>query len=87
MILPKPYRWGGIVAALFSFLHSVHVVRADQVDPDPTRLDSCPGYNATNVNIDGPTLTARLVLAGAPCNVFGNDIGALNLSVTYETGA
>lgn len=53
---------------------------------DPALLDACPGYNATNVKVDGPTLTAKLILAGAPCNVFGNDIKALDLTVVYETG-
>ena len=49
-------------------------------------LDSCPGYNATNIWMTRNTLTADLVLAGKPCNVYGNDIRALLLQVTYETG-
>jgi alpha-glucosidase len=49
-------------------------------------LDACPGYNATSVKLDGNTLTAKLVLAGAPCKVFGNDIKVLDLTVVYETG-
>ncbi|GBE82887.1 Probable alpha/beta-glucosidase [Sparassis crispa] len=48
-------------------------------------LDACPGYNATNVQTQGPTLTADLVLAGPPCNVYGSDIEKLQLQVTYET--
>ncbi|KAI0948834.1 hypothetical protein AcV7_009470 [Taiwanofungus camphoratus] len=48
-------------------------------------LDACPGYRALNVNMQGPNLTATLVLAGEPCNVFGPDIEWLNLAVTYET--
>ena len=51
---------------------------------DPALLDACPGYNATSVKFDGNTLTAKLVLAGAPCNVFGNDIKALDLTVVYD---
>ncbi|KAH9930888.1 glycosyl hydrolases family 31-domain-containing protein [Fomitopsis serialis] len=42
---------------------------------DPSVLDACPGYTATNV----------LVLAGEACNVYGSDIEALSLQVTYET--
>ncbi|KAJ8093336.1 hypothetical protein PM082_020193 [Marasmius tenuissimus] len=59
--------------------------RAEYVDP--ALLDACPGYNAENVstNDDGRTITADLVLAGTPCNVFGDDIESLRLQVTYET--
>ena len=53
---------------------------------DPTVLDACPGYIATNVEVRGDGLTANLVLGGKPCNVFGNDIQNLTLSVVYETG-
>ena len=53
---------------------------------DPTVLDACPGYKATNVNTYGSTLTADLSLAGHACNVFGPDIQKLKLEVTYETG-
>lgn len=54
---------------------------------DPSVLDACPGYNATHVSTHGSTLTATLVLAGQPCNVFGNDTKTLHLEVDYETGA
>jgi alpha-glucosidase len=86
-MLVARFLWGGVATAtaFFSFLGAVHVVRAEEVDP--AVLDACPGYNATNVRVDGPTLTANLVLAGKPCNVFGNDIEALDLAVTCETGA
>ena len=53
---------------------------------DPTVLDSCPGYSATNIKTVGPGLTADLVLNGQGCNVFGPDIQNLALSVVYETG-
>ncbi|EPQ50643.1 alpha-glucosidase [Gloeophyllum trabeum ATCC 11539] len=52
---------------------------------DPQVLDACPGYTAENVAINGSTLTADLVLAGTPSNVFGNDIEKLALEVVYET--
>lgn len=52
---------------------------------DPKALDRCPGYNAVNVNTNGTTFTASLVLAGQPCNVFGEDVHDLLLTVVYET--
>lgn len=30
-------------------------------------------------------LTARLTLAGKPCNIFGDDVVNLTVEVTYET--
>lgn len=54
---------------------------------EPSVLDACPGYNATNIKTKGATLTADLVLAGKACNVFGNDTSKLTLAVEYETGA
>ena len=71
-----------LATSLFSLLD---VARAEYVDP--AVLDACPGYEATDVQVSGPTLTAKLMLAGAPCNVFGTDIKTLDLAVTYETGA
>ncbi|KAJ7063684.1 glycoside hydrolase family 31 protein [Mycena amicta] len=52
---------------------------------DPAVLDACPGYTASNVNVQGGTLTAALKLAGKACNVFGDDIPSLSLKVVYET--
>lgn len=81
---PVPRLWG-IFTVLLSLLGpATHFARAEEVDP--ALLDACPGYNATNVKVDGPKLTAKLVLAGAPCKVFGNDIKVLDLTVVYETG-
>ncbi|KAF7298389.1 putative alpha/beta-glucosidase agdC [Mycena kentingensis (nom. inval.)] len=52
---------------------------------DPAVLDACPGYSASDVKVQGGTLTASLKLAGAACNVFGQDIPSLSLKVVYET--
>lgn len=49
-------------------------------------LSSCPGYKAVNVKQTGTSLKADLVLAGAACNVYGNDIPKLALEVDYEDG-
>ena len=53
---------------------------------DPSVLDACSGYSATNVKNNGPSLTADLVLNGKGCNVFGPDVQNLTLNVVYETG-
>jgi hypothetical protein len=78
-MLPVPRLWGVVIAFLF-------LLGACAGEVDPAVLDGCPGYSATNVNVDGPRLTAKLVLAGTPCNVLGHDIKALDLAVEYETG-
>ncbi|KAF8267580.1 alpha-glucosidase [Lactarius quietus] len=72
-----------VATSIFALPGVVDVVKAEYVDP--AVLDACPGYDATDVNVSGPTLTAKLVLAGAPCNVFGNDTKTLDLVVTCET--
>lgn len=48
-------------------------------------LASCPGYKASNVKTDSSSLTADLSLAGAACNVYGDDLSSLTLKVVYET--
>ena len=53
---------------------------------DPEVLDACPGYEVTNIGVSSSGLKADLILAGTPCNVFGDDISQLRLEVTYETG-
>ncbi|KAF9731133.1 hypothetical protein PMIN06_008583 [Paraphaeosphaeria minitans] len=55
---------------------------------DPSAVDAqtvCPGYKASQVKESGSGLTAVLTLAGAPCNVYGNDIEVLNLKVEYQS--
>ncbi|KAI1432773.1 glycoside hydrolase family 31 protein [Xylaria sp. CBS 124048] len=44
----------------------------------------CPGYKASNVAKTSLGLTADLILAGDPCNVYGTDIEALSLIVEYQ---
>jgi alpha-glucosidase len=83
-MLNAPRLWGIVTAFLSLLSIAADVARA--VDVDPALLDACPGYNATNVKVDGSRLSANLVLAGKPCNVFGNDIEVLDLVVVYETG-
>ena len=49
-------------------------------------VDDCPGYVATNVTQTATGLTADLTIAGPACNVYGYDLGALELLVEYQTG-
>ncbi|KAF9554267.1 alpha-glucosidase [Agrocybe pediades] len=63
----------------------VFVASSFATDVNPSVLDACPGYKATNVKSGRNGISADLVLAGKACNVFGNDIAKLSLSVTYET--
>ncbi|KAK8121842.1 hypothetical protein PG984_010512 [Apiospora sp. TS-2023a] len=54
---------------------------------DPKAVDSqvvCPGYKAFNVVQITNGLTADLTLAGKPCNLYGNDIESLVLTVEYQ---
>ncbi|KAI1314130.1 glycoside hydrolase family 31 protein [Xylaria venustula] len=54
---------------------------------DPQAADPqsvCLGYKASNVVETPLGLTADLLLAGEPCNVYGTDIEALNLVVEYQ---
>lgn len=54
-------------------------------DPEAVNAqDVCPGYKASQVQEDDRGLTAVLTLAGAPCNVYGNDVEVLNLKVEYQ---
>ena len=55
---------------------------------DPAAVDAqnvCPGYKASHVEETDGGLTAVLTLAGAPCNVFGNDVEVLKLNVEYQS--
>lgn len=54
-------------------------------DPKAVNPQSgCPGYKASNVHNTSRGFTASLQLAGEPCNVYGNDVDALTLSVEYQ---
>jgi hypothetical protein len=46
----------------------------------------CPGYTANNVKYTEDGITADLLLAGPPCDVYGDDLNDLRLTVNYETG-
>ncbi|KAM3421206.1 hypothetical protein BST61_g1615 [Cercospora zeina] len=46
---------------------------------------NCPGYRASDISTTTNGLTATLTLAGAPCNIYGNDLQHLTLTVEYQT--
>jgi hypothetical protein len=79
-----------IMAVLLSWLLvAVVAVRGSSLVPRTSSSDplaSCPGYKASNVKTTGSSLTADLSLAGAACNVYGDDLKSLTLEVVYETG-
>lgn len=54
---------------------------------DPLAIDAqiaCPGYLLSDLSSTINGLTARLTLAGEACNVYGNDVGNLDLLVEYQ---
>lgn len=69
---------------LLSGLASASVLRRDDIAGD--KLAACPGYTASNVKTTSSGLTADLQLGGKACNVYGDDLKDLTLTVTYETG-
>lgn len=55
---------------------------------DPQAVDAqlvCPGYQASNVQRTQYGFTASLSLAGKACNVYGNDVDELTLTVQYQS--
>ncbi|KAI4600948.1 hypothetical protein KJ359_013111 [Pestalotiopsis sp. 9143b] len=57
-----------------------NIIDPQAVDPQSV----CPGYTASNVVETANGITADLTLAGAACNVYGNDIEELILTVEYQ---
>lgn len=51
----------------------------------PNAQEVCSGYKASNVEETSDGLTADLTLVGDECNVYGNDIADLVLSVEYQS--
>jgi alpha-glucosidase len=55
---------------------------------DPQSINAqrvCPGYKASNVVTTPRGLTADLTLAGPPCNVYGNEVRDLKLTVEHQS--
>ena len=49
-------------------------------------LDACHGYSASAIHTTSTSLTAQLQFINGSCGVYGPDVQALSLTVTYETG-
>ncbi|KAI9654492.1 MAG: hypothetical protein M1821_006582 [Bathelium mastoideum] len=61
-------------------------VTPNVLDPSaPNAQNECPGYKASNVKETTSGLTADLTIAGKECNVYGNDVRDLILSVQYQS--
>lgn len=67
-----------VIASPFSPLYP----RQNSTDSNST----CPGYRASDVQTTANGLTAKLTLAGTPCNLYGTDLEDLTLTVEYQTG-
>lgn len=81
MVRGKPALLGGLFVG--------RVVAASTLDtrdsPRDDALATCPGYTASNVQTTLTGLTADLALAGPSCDVYGDDLQNLTLTVAYET--
>lgn len=56
------------------------------IDPQAKNAqDVCPGYNASDIRFNDLGFAATLKLLGPACNVYGNDIEVLNLTVQYQS--
>lgn len=78
-------RAAGVAAALSAIATATPVpaLYSRQSNGD---LSSCPGYSASNIQTSSTGMTADLSLAGDACNVYGDDIHDLTLTVEYQTG-
>lgn len=53
-------------------------------DPQAVNAQNvCPGYKASSVQHIARGMTAQLQLAGEPCNVYGDDVESLDLTVEF----
>ncbi|KAI6896478.1 alpha-glucosidase [Hortaea werneckii] len=77
-------RAAGVAAALSAIATATPVpaLYSRQSNGD---LSSCPGYSASNIQTSSTGMTADLSLAGDACNVYGDDIQDLTLTVEYQT--
>ncbi|KAF2645172.1 hypothetical protein P280DRAFT_391630 [Massarina eburnea CBS 473.64] len=70
---------------LTSSLNLAPSVTPNIIDPKaPNAQSLCAGYKASNVVTNNASITADLTLAGAACDVYGNDILDLLLEVEYQ---
>lgn len=73
------------------YVHTINIYHRPSLVPNildptaPNAQDVCPGYKASNLENTASGFTADLTLAGPACNVYGNDIADLALTVEYQT--
>lgn len=79
---PRSLILGALALAISTVTASPYPLARRQNSTD----SSCPGYRATDIKTSANGLTAKLTLAGTPCNIYGNDIEDLTLTVEYQTG-
>ncbi|KAJ7240162.1 glycosyl hydrolases family 31-domain-containing protein [Mycena haematopus] len=70
-------------AVLLLASSAIAVVEGRLVNTSAT--GTCPGYSLHSLSQTANGLTAKLNLAGAACNLFGEDVANLTIQVTYET--
>jgi hypothetical protein len=75
-----------ITKGLLALGTAVPALAGSLVQRQSSSLEGCPGYTASNLQDDGSRVTADLSLAGAACNVYGEDLTDLKLEVEYQTG-
>ncbi|KAG8814457.1 hypothetical protein FRC18_001947 [Serendipita sp. 400] len=78
-------RLRGLSCIYLLFLASIRLVPLVNASSASDLDDQCPGYNAVNVQVTETDLTADLILAGEPCDIYGKDIQKLFLRVEYQT--
>lgn len=76
--------WLLIVLLLTPLVATASIWHSQASSADP--LATCPGYIASNVKETSSGLIADLWLAGKACDVYGDDLKHLVLSVEYQTG-
>ncbi|KAB2108598.1 putative alpha/beta-glucosidase [Alternaria gaisen] len=74
-----------ITKGLLALGTAVPALAGSLVQRQSSSLEGCPGYTASNLKDDGSRVTADLSLAGAACNVYGEDMTDLKLEVEYQT--
>ncbi|KAF8133622.1 hypothetical protein K438DRAFT_2031359 [Mycena galopus ATCC 62051] len=68
-----------------SDVEEVELGSEPQVNPGFAAAGTCPGYFLQSLAETANGMTAKLNLAGAACNIFGEDVANLTIQVTYET--
>ena len=75
-----------VIAHLPSSVNYAPSVTPNVVDlAAPSVQTACPRYTVSNVQESVSGITADLILAGTPCNVYGNEIDDLVLEVEYQS--